>query len=75
MRIFEACSFQDLTGQRIQKVVLTLLNIEDKLAALEQSLIGDEVLSDETPNIDDELSGPSLPGEAVSQDEIDRLMR
>ncbi len=34
MRIFEACSFQDITGQRISKVVGTLTYIEDRLNML-----------------------------------------
>ena len=31
-RIYEACSFQDITGQRITKVVTTLKVIEEKVA-------------------------------------------
>ena len=31
-RIYEACSFQDITGQRITKVVATLKTIEAKVA-------------------------------------------
>ncbi len=31
-RIYEACSFQDITGQRITKVVATLKTIERKVA-------------------------------------------
>ena len=34
MRIFEACSFQDLTGQRITKVVKTFTYIEDRISTL-----------------------------------------
>jgi len=37
MRIFEACSFQDITGQRISKVVRTLTYIEDRLNKLQQA--------------------------------------
>ena len=33
-RIYEACNFQDLTGQRITKVVSALKHIEDKIQAL-----------------------------------------
>src|SRR3954451_13594688 len=32
MIIFEACSFQDITGQRIAKVVATLQHIEERVA-------------------------------------------
>jgi len=31
---FEACSFQDITGQHIQKVVGTLTSIEDRISGL-----------------------------------------
>ena len=37
MRIFEACSFQDITGQRISKVVNTLTYIEDRLDMLQSA--------------------------------------
>lgn len=77
LSVLEACSFQDITGQRITKVVETLLTLEDKLAALcglledgaegegecEAPLEGDSVL----------LNGPAMPGEGVDQDEIDKL--
>ncbi len=33
-RIYEACSFQDITGQRITKVVATLKTIEAKVASI-----------------------------------------
>ncbi len=36
--IYEACTFQDITGQRISKVVRTLRQIEDKVAALLSAL-------------------------------------
>ena len=34
MRIYQACGFQDITGQRINKIVSTLKHIEDKVDAL-----------------------------------------
>ena len=37
MRIFEACSFQDITGQRITKVVSTLTYIEERLHGLQDA--------------------------------------
>jgi len=33
-RIYEACTFQDITGQRIHKVVKTMRHIEDRIDAL-----------------------------------------
>jgi chemotaxis protein CheZ len=41
-KIYEACNFQDITGQRITKVVKTLKQIENKVAAL-IGAFGDEI--------------------------------
>lgn len=75
-KIFEACSFQDITGQRITKVVKTLKKIDDKIT----TLLG--VLGSKAPGYEDAgeeventlLSGPQLPGKGVSQDDIDKLL-
>jgi len=75
-KIFESCAFQDLTGQRIAKVMSTLQLIDDHLEAL-QGLLGAEF---EDPDTDapadgdvDLLAGPALEGEGNDQDEIDKL--
>jgi chemotaxis protein CheZ len=85
--IYQACSFQDITGQRINKVVKTLKQIESKVDQL-LSAFGDEVAqqrtkaSTEAAVADKEaragreehlLNGPQLPTEAVSQADIDAL--
>ncbi len=78
MRIFEACSFQDITGQRITKVVKTLEYIESRLDSLQQAW-GPDLGIDE-PDADDLegdavlLNGPQLEGEGVSQDDVDALL-
>ncbi len=41
-QVYEACNFQDITGQRITKVVNTLKHIEEKVEAL-VSAFGDEI--------------------------------
>ena len=41
-RIYEACSFQDITGQRITKVVATLKTIESKVAQIVATFGGGE---------------------------------
>ena len=41
-RIYEACSFQDITGQRINKVVATLKTIEAKVAQILATFGGGE---------------------------------
>jgi chemotaxis protein CheZ len=80
-KIYEASNFQDLTGQRITKVVRTLRHIEDRIAALAQAL-GHEAeanavrsVGNMTPTTDsDLLNGPQLPQHANSQAEIDALL-
>jgi chemotaxis protein CheZ len=78
-RIYEACSFQDITGQRITKVVRTLKSIEERIAAI-VSTFSERASDGETaprPVPVDPLSllnGPQLPGNGVDQAEIDRLL-
>ncbi|HVM82145.1 MAG TPA: protein phosphatase CheZ [Stellaceae bacterium] len=79
-RIYEACNFQDVTGQRITKVVRTLKHIEQKIDAL-LSAFGDgfkgasEPAEEALPPGDERrlLHGPQLPEEANKQDEIDAI--
>ena len=82
IRIFEACSFQDITGQRISKVVNTLKHIEDRIDLLVRAF-GAQIRSPkkqapESTSQDDMdkalLSGPQLPEEANRQAEIDALL-
>jgi chemotaxis protein CheZ len=83
-KIYEACNFQDITGQRIGKVVTALKNIEAKIESLTATLMGGAPLpaapapaAEEAPaNTDaDLLRGPQLPGNAKNQDEIDALLK
>jgi chemotaxis protein CheZ len=79
MKIFEACSFQDITGQRISKVVKALQSVEEKVAALlstfGKGLVSSEALPEEVKTGDAALlNGPQLKGQGVSQDDIDRLL-
>lgn len=77
--IFEACNFQDITGQRITKVVQTLKYIDRKVAALMQAL-GEEINKEAHTFMSDDdaekalLNGPQLPHLAINQDEIDKMM-
>lgn len=75
LSIIEACAFQDLTGQRMAKIVETLMTLEDRLGAL-TAVLGDagEEEAPEARQADDVLlNGPVMPGEGVDQDEIDKL--
>ena len=82
-KIFENCSFHDLTGQRISKIVRVMDRIEDSLAELVK-VVGKESLADvpladvEDPMDEDHddgvpLHGPQSEGEGISQDDIDKL--
>ena len=81
MLIFEACSFQDITGQRITKVVETLSHIEQRVMEL-RNLLGvteediEEAKAEAEPISEDKalLSGPALEGEGIDQGEVDALM-
>ena len=78
-KIFEACSFQDITGQRISKVIKTLHDIEmavDKLLNLFDPVAQSErLVAEDNRNEDDKLkNGPQLAGEGVTQDDIDKLL-
>jgi chemotaxis protein CheZ len=79
-KIYEASNFQDITGQRITKVVNTLKHIEAKVRVLSEAcgyelrrdFAGDEATP---PNSDqDLLNGPQLPANANNQDDIDALL-
>jgi len=84
-RIYEACSFQDITGQRIGKVVSALKAIETRVAAVTAGFArhggGPAAPSDPaTAEPDDRTegqklaNGPQLPTAAHSQADIDRLL-
>lgn len=86
-RIFEASNFQDITGQRITKVVSTLRHIEQKILTLTETFgvaAGEASLPEEGASAasaaseDEEqalLNGPQLPNKAGnSQEEIDALL-
>jgi chemotaxis protein CheZ len=79
VRIFEACNFQDITGQRINKVVRTLDFIEERVANMIQTW-GSEAFINLPPPVEvaenaekQLLNGPQLEGKAISQADIDAL--
>lgn len=81
--LFEASGFQDITGQRVTKVVTTLSHLEDKLSALAAAIgdtdVDEEVEEDgtekdyEAMSNEDFLNGPQLEDEAQDQAAIDAL--
>jgi chemotaxis protein CheZ len=81
MTIMEACSFQDLTGQRVSKIVSSVKFVEERVDKMVELWGRHEIeaLSEQLKPCEDEdpdkqlLNGPQLPGQAISQDEIDAL--
>ncbi len=82
MKIYEECSFQDITGQRITKVVQTLKAIEEKVDHL-LNVIVEKMPGIEQAEGEEEdkregdarlLNGPQLPGQGVTQEDIDSLL-
>jgi len=77
--VFTACSFQDITGQRITKVVRSLAFVEERVNTL-IGMWGKDALSaeiaEEIPVDADEalLNGPQLDGQGVSQEDVDRML-
>lgn len=80
--IFEACNFQDLTGQRIQKVMGTMKFIEHHINVMMEIWGGVDAIKAHAPAIVDErvgdarlLNGPKGLGEEghASQNDIDAM--
>lgn len=76
-RIYEASAFQDITGQRITKIVRALQHIEGKLETLAQACANENDPArpaDPVPTGDAALlNGPQLGRDANSQADIDSL--
>lgn len=80
-RIYEACNFQDLATQRITKVIKLIRTLEGHILNMVKlfnlsatpgktgKAAGDPL---DEKNL---LSGPALPKDAVSQDDIDSLFK
>ena len=85
-RIYQACGFQDITGQRTTKVVKAMKKIEERVDALIVAFGGDpatstvngfaEPANNNEQGLSDEdlLEGPQLPGQSINQDEVDALL-
>ncbi|RYG62162.1 MAG: chemotaxis protein CheZ [Alphaproteobacteria bacterium] len=79
--IFEACNFQDITVQRIQKVVSALQEIERQVLRM-VVVFGlmenkDRLDAETTAELQEDaalLNGPQLSGQGLEQDEIDSIL-
>ncbi|HLH93228.1 MAG TPA: protein phosphatase CheZ [Xanthobacteraceae bacterium] len=82
VKVFEACNFQDITGQRISKVVNTWKFIESHIGQMMEIWGGIDAFKDFIPDAPAEpegddalLNGPKLDNDVghASQDDIDAL--
>jgi chemotaxis protein CheZ len=80
VRVFEACNFQDITGQRMNKVAATLKFIEDHIVRMMEIWRSIEQIAPVAPTAESNdsgenkfLNGPRLAGDSghSSQTEID----
>jgi chemotaxis protein CheZ len=80
--VFEACSFQDITGQRVTKVVNSLKFVEERINAIVVTW-GKEELTKVVVEIKEEpdeykkyLHGPQLPGssDTIDQAKVDEML-
>jgi chemotaxis protein CheZ len=81
LEIFEACSFQDITGQRITRVLEALEQVEKRLGRFASAVN----IRDRAEAVDPEealrqarrevllLNGPQDEDKAIAQDDIDKL--
>lgn len=81
-RIMEACAFQDLTGQRIAKVVETLKAIESRVSRFAAAVGSTEGKTELDANEEARakrkhdllLNGPQSKSDAVKQTDVDAMM-
>jgi chemotaxis protein CheZ len=73
IRIFEACNFQDLAGQRVSKVLSILNFVEDHVARVLEDIARDSAMV--RRNGEQSLHGPRLESDSghVTQAEIDAM--
>lgn len=74
----ESCTFQDITGQRVTKIIRSMQFVEERVGAMIELMGRDSVEKQASvlPQEDEKdplLNGPQLPGAAISQDDIDKL--
>jgi chemotaxis protein CheZ len=76
-RIYEACNFQDLAGQRITKAIATLEAVEQAIAQALRAWTGAEAARGPSgaTNESSLINGPRLDGDTghADQNDIDRL--
>ncbi len=77
--IFMACSFQDLTGQRTQKIVQVLQYLESRINLMISIWGIEDATATDTKFVEDTrpdahlLNGPQMDGKGVSQNAVDEM--
>jgi chemotaxis protein CheZ len=78
--IYEACNFQDITGQRITRVMMLLRDVDERLVAIIEHVGRDRFLAEAPPPRPDQrcadkalLNGPATTGTGLQQASIDTL--
>ncbi|MFT6580724.1 MAG: chemotaxis protein CheZ [Alphaproteobacteria bacterium] len=77
----ENCTFQDITGQRVSRIIQSLDFVEQRVNAMIELMGRADIESlgitlpdsDQREGDDALLNRPQLPGEEISQDEIDKI--
>jgi len=80
MAIFEACTFQDLTGQRVTRVVQTIEVIEERIGVLCRMIENNQITPTASKVSETEkrnrarlVKGPANEGEGIDQDAVDAM--
>ncbi|MDG4717547.1 MULTISPECIES: hypothetical protein [Thalassospira] len=80
VKVFESCNFQDLTGQRITKVVNTMKYIEERVNRVIEIWGDDDFADFDLPpdpkgldNLDKTVTKAPQNAQRVSQDEVDQI--
>ena len=76
-KIYEASGFQDITGQRVSKIVATLATLEERIGLVANGAGTIEPTNSSSANNADPeglLHGPQLPDNANDQDDIDAIL-
>lgn len=80
MAIFEACGFQDLTGQRVTRVIQTVEVIEERIGVLCRMIENNQITPNAAKVSETEkrnrarlVKGPANEGEGINQDAVDAM--
>ena len=77
--IYEACNFQDITGQRITRVMTLLRDVDERLVAIIDHVGRDRFIAEAQPPASETsadkalLNGPAIAGAGLQQASIDSL--